>query len=58
MNKKKYKNVIIRGTFKRFPHLALKVDFLVEMDEFLHPFHRLHTGVTFFDDLRRQIPTW
>lgn len=34
------------------------MDLLVEVNKFLHPLHGLHTGVTFFDDLRRHVPTW
>lgn len=32
-------------------HFSLKMDFLIEVNEFLHPLHRLHAGVAFFDDL-------
>lgn len=33
--------------------LALKMDFLIEVNEFLHPFHRLHAAVALLDDLRK-----
>lgn len=33
-------------------HFSLKIDLLVEVNQFLHPLHGLHAGVTFFDDLR------
>lgn len=35
-------------------YLSLKVYSLVEMNEFLHPLHGLHTGVTFLNNLYQQ----
>lgn len=32
-------------------HFSLKIDLLVEVNQFLHPLHGLHAGVAFFDDL-------
>ena len=35
-------------------NLALEMDFLVEVNEFFHPFHRLHTAIALLYDLRNK----
>lgn len=39
------------GVKRSAAHFSLKIDLLVEVNQFLHPLHGLHAGVTFFDDL-------
>lgn len=39
------------GIKRSSAHFSLKIDLLVEVNQFLHPLHGLHAGVTFFDDL-------
>lgn len=42
---------------KNVSHFSFKMDFLIEVNEFLHPLHWLHAGITLFDDLKRHAPT-
>lgn len=39
------------GGSKAFPHLALKVDLLTQVNELLSPLHGLHAGVAFLHQL-------